>query len=65
MSQSNEQFIAGKVCENCSKPISIPPWALNKRFCCDKCRNDFHNTRTREAKELLADKNRKEGLDQL
>lgn len=51
-------------CENCSKPIDVPAHALNKRFCGDKCRNDWHNKRAARAKELLTAQEREEG-DQL
>lgn len=52
-------------CENCTKPIDVPSHALNKRFCSDKCRNDWHNSRTRRAKEALAVIERKDAMEQL
>lgn len=52
-------------CENCSKPINVPSHALNKRFCCDSCRNDWHNSRAKRAKEMLAESERKDGMGTL
>ncbi len=52
-------------CENCGRPIDVPAFALNKRFCCDSCRNNWHNSRAKRAKELLAEQERKEAGEQL
>ncbi len=52
-------------CENCGRPINVPAFALNKRFCSDGCRNNWHNSRAKRAKELLAEQERKEAGEQL
>lgn len=52
-------------CANCSKPIDVPAHALNKRFCCDRCRNQWHNSRIKAARELIAEQDRQEAKDQL
>lgn len=33
---------AASHCDNCGKPIVIPPSALNKRFCSASCRMEWH-----------------------
>ena len=52
-------------CKNCSRPIDIPPQALHKHFCSERCRNAYHNARTRRAKELLAAAEQKDSGDEL
>lgn len=52
-------------CESCGRPINVPAYALNKRFCSDACRNSWHNKRTAKAKELLAETEAKEAGEQL
>lgn len=54
-----------RACSNCGRPIDVPVHALNKRFCSSSCRNDWHNERTRRAKELLAEQDKKEAGEQL
>lgn len=54
-----------RTCENCTRPIDVPSHALNKRFCSDTCRNNWHNLRVRKAKELLLEQERKDAMDQL
>lgn len=40
-------------CANCGRPFLIPPSALTKRFCSDRCRDEWHLARRRRATELL------------
>lgn len=58
MSQKN---IPGPVpasrCAYCSRPISIPATATNKRFCGRVCRQSWHRDQRRTALELLRAQN--------
>lgn len=44
-------------CLECGKPFSIPPHLLrSKKFCSDRCRNDWHAKRRSETMTLLREK---------
>jgi endogenous inhibitor of DNA gyrase (YacG/DUF329 family) len=42
-------------CDNCGRPLgALPPTARHKRFCSDKCRNEWHLAKRKRALQALA-----------
>lgn len=53
MSQDSVSSVPQRRCAECTRPFSVPAFALNKRFCSTNCRDAWHKRERRDAIELL------------
>lgn len=58
--ESKAEEDAVRTCAYCPKQFSIPPSAEHKRFCSEKCRNDWHTRELRAARQVMKDLRGKE-----